>query len=254
MRALITGASSGIGHETAHLLASNGYELILAARRLDKLESLKTQIQKTHPNRRIWCYPLDLTDLSQIQNFSQKMCYELSQVTVLINNAGLALGAEKLQNSNPEDWKTMLSTNVSGLLFMTHSILPYFLKNQNGFIVNIGSVAGRWTYPGGAVYCASKAAVKALSEGLRLDLMGTPIRVTNIEPGMVETEFSEIRLKDSQKAKAVYQNMTPLTGRDVANTILWCLSQPPHVNIQEIVIFPTDQAGVGYVHRKTHHL
>jgi NADP-dependent 3-hydroxy acid dehydrogenase YdfG len=254
MLALITGASSGIGRETSRLLAEKGYDLILLSRRLDRLESLKKEIQAAHPERRIQNYSVDISNSADVETFFKNQTQELKDLSVLINSAGLALGLDKFQDSNLKDWDIMIKTNVMGLLQVTHSVIPYFVKNNQGHIVNLGSVAGTWTYPGGAVYCATKAAVKSITEGLRLDLMGTPIRVTNIEPGMVETEFSEVRFKDPEKARAVYQNMTPLKASDIAQTIYWCLSQPPHVNIQEVVIFPTDQAGVGYVHRKTPHL
>jgi NADP-dependent 3-hydroxy acid dehydrogenase YdfG len=252
--ALVTGASSGIGQATSRVLAEKGYDLILLARRMDRLESLKKEIQAAHPERRIQSYSVDISNSADVEAFFKNQSQELKDITVLINSAGLALGLDKFQDSNLKDWDTMLKTNVIGLLQVTHSVIPYFIKNNQGHIVNLGSVAGTWTYPGGAVYCATKSALKSVTEGLRLDLMGTLIRVTNIQPGMVETEFSEVRFGDSKKAKAVYQNMTPLKATDIANTILWCLSQPPHVNIQDVVIFPTDQAGVGYVHRKTPHL
>lgn len=254
MLALISGASSGIGRDTAKLLAQNGFDLILLARRESRLTQIKQEILAYFPKRRIEIFVIDMSSPEQIANFSRNNEMLLKRVQVLINNAGVALGVSKLNESNPKDWQTMIQVNILGLLNLTHVVLPNMVACGSGHIINIGSVAGKWTYPGGAVYCATKAAVKSLSEGLRLDLMGTSVRVTNIEPGMVETEFSEVRLGDVDKAKAVYQDMTPLTGADIANSILWCLNQPPHVNIQELVIFPTDQAGVGYVHRKTPHL
>lgn len=173
-----------------------------------------------------------------------------SGADVLINNAGLALGTDKLQDAKTSDWDGMIDTNVKGLLYLTRLVLPEFLKNKRGHIVNIGSVAGRWLYPGGAVYCATKFAVRAISEGLRMDLIGTPIRVTNVEPGMVETEFSFVRTGDEDKAKAVYKGMKPLSADDIADCVAWSLSRPAHVNIQELVVFPVDQPAVGQVHRR----
>ena len=166
----------------------------------------------------------------------------------LVNSAGLALGAGLFQNSNISENEKMMSTNVSALMAVTHAFLPQLIRAQ-GHIVNLGSVAGRLVYEGGAVYCASKFAVRAFSEGLRMDLKGTGVRVTNIEPGMVNTEFSVVRLGSQQKADAVYADMMPLVAEDIAKNILWCLQQPSHVNIQELVIYPTDQASVGQVVR-----
>lgn len=180
----------------------------------------------------------------------QSLGDSLSSLDVLINNAGLARGTDKVFEASIEDWNEMLDTNVKGLLYLTRALLPNFIKNKRGHVINLGSVAGRWVYPGGSVYCASKFAVRAISEGMRLDLLGTPIRVTNIEPGMVETEFSEVRFRDKKKAKAVYQGFEPLMASDIAECAWWSLSRPPHVNIQELVVFPTAQASVASVHRK----
>lgn len=154
-----------------------------------------------------------------------------------------------MQDARIADWDEMFDVNVKGLLSLTRGLLPFMIRNKSGHIVNLGSVAGRWTYPGGAVYCATKFAVRALSEGLRMDLVGTGIRVTNIEPGMVNTEFSKVRFGDQAAADKVYAGMTPLSAQDVAESILWCVQRPAHVNIQEIVIYPTDQAAIGLVHR-----
>jgi 3-hydroxy acid dehydrogenase / malonic semialdehyde reductase len=242
--AVITGASSGIGLATARLL-SNSWNLVLIARRQDRLAELVTELPTE-------CLPLPM-DVQNHQEVAQLIkAHEdvFSQVELLVNNAGLAKGIEKMQDANVEDWQTMMNTNVMGLLYLTREVLPKMLKNKKGLIVNVGSVAGRWVYPGGAVYCASKFAVRAISEGLRMDLLGTPIRVTNIEPGLVETEFSKVRLQNDLKARAVYQGVDCLQPEDIAETILWCVDRPAHVNIQELVIFPTDQAAVGQLHRR----
>jgi hypothetical protein len=174
-------------------------------------------------------------------------------IDVLVNNAGLARGVAPLQEGDVDDWEAMIDTNLRGLLYATRAVLPGMVARGRGDIVNVGSVAGRWVYPGGNVYCATKYAVGALSEALRLDVQGTGLRVTNVLPGMVETEFSQVRLGDVAQAAAVYEGMTPLSGEDIAETILWALDRPPHVTIQELVVFPTDQAGVGpgKVHRRS---
>jgi NADP-dependent 3-hydroxy acid dehydrogenase YdfG len=250
-RALITGASSGIGRATAAGLAKEGLDLILIARRMDRLEKLRRELEGAHKVRVI-PVAADIRDHDDLQKKFQALGADLDKVDVLVNNAGLARGTAKMSELHPNDWNEMIDTNIKGLVSLTRLLLPHFLKNQRGHIVNLGSVAGRWVYPGGAVYCATKFAVRAISDSLRLELLGTPIRLTNIEPGMVETEFSNVRLKDDAKAKAVYEGMTPLSSEDIAESIVWSLSRPAHVNIQEMVIFPTDQAGVGpsYTHRR----
>lgn len=256
--ALVTGASSGIGAATAKQLAFAGFDLILLARRQDRLQSLKEQIhrellQAAKKNVQIELVSLDLTDRIALQNWLQGQIKQggLNQLKILVNNAGLAKGVEKVSQAQMSDWDLMLETNVRALMYLSRNCADAIIKNK-GHILNIGSVAGRWVYPGGAVYCATKFAVRAFSEGLRQDLSGTGVRVTNIEPGMVETEFSEVRFNnDKMKAQEVYKNMRPLTPNDLANTILWCVQQPEHVNIQELVVFPTDQAAVGQVYRHT---
>lgn len=246
---LITGASAGIGEMTARKLAAKGHDLILLARRKEKLDDLASQLKTQYPKIQILTVSVDICDRQQVENFFQVHAQTLQNLKILINNAGLARGADKFQNSKVSDWDEMMQTNVTALLDMTRLALPIFLAKNEGHILNLGSVAGRWVYPGGAVYCASKHAVKAISEGLRMDLLGTNIRVTNIEPGMVETEFSQVRFRDQDKAKAVYKGMRPLTAEDIAETIEWTLSRPAHVNIQELVIYPTDQAAIRDVHR-----
>ncbi len=256
--ALVTGASSGIGAATAKQLAFAGFDLILLARRKDRLLSLKEQIlhelsQASKKIVQIELVSLDLTERTALQTWLQDLIKQggLNHLKVLVNNAGLAKGVEKIAQAQMSDWDLMLETNVRALMYLSRNCADAIIKNK-GHILNIGSVAGRWVYPGGAVYCATKFAVRAFSEGLRQDLLGTGVRVTNIEPGMVETEFSDVRFNnDKSKAKEVYKNMRPLTPNDLANTILWCVQQPQHVNIQELVVFPTDQAAVGQVYRHT---
>jgi len=246
--ALITGASSGIGAATAEKLAAAGYNLVLTARRLQRLETLKKNLQE-RAKVEIILAGFDMRQPKEIQNFLRDQASTLKNLDVLVNNAGLAKGIEKFQEANLEDWDMMLETNVRGLLYMTRGIVPWMIERGGGHIVNMGSVAGRWVYPGGSVYCASKFAVRAISEGLRQDLVGKNIRVSNIEPGMVDTEFSLVRMGSQQKADAVYAGMKPLTAEDIAETISWVLSRPAHINVQELVVYPTAQAHIGLVHR-----
>ncbi len=245
--ALITGASAGIGAATAEALAEKKWDLLLTARREDRLAHLSQRLSSQH---KIKCehVALDVRLKSDVDRLAAE--HGPKSIELLVNNAGLAKGIDKVFAADTDDWDVMIDTNIKGLLYMTRAFLPAMMERGRGHIVNLGSVAGRWTYPSGAVYCASKFAVRALTEGLRMDLLGTPIRVTNIEPGMVETEFSEVRLGSRERAKTVYKGMQPLTARDVAETIVWCVERPPHVNIQELVLFPTDQAAIGMAHRR----
>ncbi|KYG70067.1 NAD(P)-dependent oxidoreductase [Bdellovibrio bacteriovorus] len=248
--AFITGATSGIGWATALALAGQGYSIFATGRRRDKLNELETALKAAHPNTQVKTAHFDISDRDDVTQFMKAHYAEMAHIDVLINNAGLAKGVDKMQDAKLEDWDTMIDTNVKGLLYVTRGIVEHMVRRNSGHIVNLGSVAGRWTYPGGGVYCATKFAVRALSEGLRMDLLGSKVRVTNIEPGMVHTEFSYVRLGDQSKADKVYEGMTPLSAQDIAETIAWCVARPAHVNIQELVIYPTDQAHVGQVARK----
>lgn len=243
--AVVTGASSGIGLATTRALLKQGIRVIGVARRTEALAELQREFSELR------FFSLDIRNQEDVAAWAGSQQDLLKDTTILINNAGLAKGTEKIDESQIADWEAMIDTNVKGLLYFAKVFLPIFKKNNKGHVVNLGSVAGRWVYPGGAVYCATKFAVRALSEGMRLDLMGTPIRVTNIEPGMVETEFSLVRFENKEKAEQVYAGMVPLSADDIMETILWCLNRPPHVNISELVIYPTAQAGVGYVHRNS---
>lgn len=244
---LITGASSGIGRATALLFASKKHALILTARRLDRLQQVEKECREAGATD-VFIFALDISDAGQIAKLGTFLESKNIKLQCLINNAGLAKGTGLLQDSKTSDWDQMIDTNVKGLLYITRVVLPFLIKTK-GQIINMGSVAGRLVYEGGAVYCATKFAVRALSEGLRMDLKGTGVRVTNIEPGMVNTEFSFVRLGNQQKADEVYDGMMPLLANDIAETILWCVERPAHVNIQELVIYPTDQASVGQVVR-----
>ncbi len=248
--ALITGATSGIGEATAEKLAMLGCDLILTGRRASRLEALKGRLQQlTKTQVKIQPLVFDVSKAAECEKALNLLGSDFNRIDCLINNAGLAKGTEPMTTAHVADWDTMIDTNIKGLLYMTRLLVPKLKEKGRGDLINLGSVAGRWTYPGGGVYCATKAAVRALTEGLRLDLMGTKVRVTNIAPGMVETEFSDVRFGDAEKARKVYEGMTPLTPHDIADTIAWCLTRPQHVNVQELILFPTDQAAVGYVHR-----
>jgi hypothetical protein len=246
--ALITGASAGIGQATARQFAKAGFDLYLIARRSERLAELKAELSAL--GRRVTVVSLDVTDRPAVEKFFQTEA-GLKDVEVLVNSAGLAKGTELVDEANLSDWEAMIDTNVTALFSFTRLMLPLMKASKRGHIVNLGSVAGRWTYKGGAVYCATKAAVQAFSEGLRMDLIGSGIRVSNIEPGMVETEFSVVRLGNQRAADAVYKGMSPLSADDIAETILWCVQRPARENIQQLVILPTDQAAVGQVHRNT---
>ena len=247
--ALITGATSGIGRATAELLAARGCNLVLAGRREDRLRELSADLS-TRCRVEVDAIRLDLTNRADCEAAWSDERERWSRLDVLINNAGLARGTDPVHEGSLDDFEEMIDTNVKGLLYLTRPIAEAMALKQSGHIVNLGSVAGRWVYPGGAVYCATKFAVRALTEGLRFDLAGTGVRVTNIEPGMVETEFSEVRLRDSIQAKKVYRGMTPLAAEDVADAIAWCVTRPAHACVQELVLYPTDQASVGHVARK----
>jgi len=245
---LITGASSGIGEACAREFASRGRSLLLLARRRERLELLAHELRQTH-GVEVHAFALDLRDRQAVQSWAEAHPGLIHRIEVLINNAGLARGMSAVQEGSEADWDEMIDTNLRGVLLMLRLCLPALIARQ-GHVVQIGSVAARWVYPKGNVYCATKAAVHALSEAIRHDLMGTGVRVTEISPGMVETEFSEVRLGDAALAKAVYEGMTPLTGKDVAETVAWAVDRPRHVNIQEVVIYPTDQVAPGVLKRR----
>ena len=242
--AVVTGASSGIGEATARGLAREGFSLVLGARREDRLASVARELGGL-------AIPLDVRDLSSIQRFVRAVEARSPQVEILINNAGLAAGLQSVSEGSDDDWVQMMETNVLGLLRVTRAMLPLLRRAPRAHIVNLGSVAGFEVYPGGVGYTASKHAVRAITKTLRLELLGEPIRVTEIEPGMVETEFSLVRFKgDQQRSDAVYKGMKPLTGADVADCIVWAVTRPPHVNIDEMVVRPIAQATVRDVARK----
>lgn len=239
--ALITGASAGFGKATAKLLSQKDYRLILVARRKDKLDKLAEELDCP-----VHTAEVDVRDKEQVQKLFSELPKEFADLDVVINNAGLALGLGLAADADIEDWETMVETNIKGLLYFTRQALEIFKKKNSGHIVNIGSVSGIAPYPGGNVYGATKAFVKQFSNNLRADLFGTDIRVTNIEPGAAETEFSDVRFKgDTEKAKAVYKDMRALKAEDIAEAVEWALSRPLHVNIDSLVIMPIDQTYAG---------
>ena len=240
---LITGASSGIGSATARVFAQAGAKLILTARRQDRLEELADELGKEFASS-TQLLPLDVRDAIAVESAISNLSADWSSIDVLINNAGLSRGLEKLQAGSIQDWEEMIDTNIKGLLYFTRAIVPGMISRGRGHVVNLGSTAGHQTYPNGNVYCATKAAVRVISEGLKQDLLGTPVRVSSVDPGLVETEFSQVRFRgDTERAKKVYQGLTPLTPTDVADVIFFCVTRPLHVNISEVLLMPTDQAG-----------
>lgn len=242
---LVTGASSGIGLETARRFATDGFRVIAAARRRERIESLASQFPE-----KIFPLALDVTDRAGVTAAIQSLPEHWAAIDILVNNAGLGRGLDKLQAGKPSDWDEMIDTNVKGLLNVTHAVLPGMLARGHGHIINVGSIAGQEVYPAGNVYCATKHAVDALTKGLRLDLVDTPLRVSTVDPGLVETEFSMVRFRgDSARAGTVYQGYTPLRPADIADAIVWVATRPPHVQIAQIVIFPTAQASAMVTHK-----
>ena len=247
---LITGASSGIGAACAQVFAQEGAKLILAARRVERLKKIATELTKKFESQ-IYLLQLDVRDRAQVESAFTKLPDVWTAIDILINNAGLSRGLDKLHEGDFQDWEEMIDTNVKGLLYTTRYIVPGMVSRGRGHVINIGSIAGHQTYPGGNVYCASKAAVKAISEGLKQDLLGTAIRVSSVDPGLVETEFSQVRFHgDGERAKNVYQGLTPLTPDDVADVVYFCATRSPHVNISEVILLPTDQATATLVNRR----
>ena len=247
----ISGASSGIGKACAEGFASAGAHLILCARNIEKVKEIASVLKDQYKIEILTC-KLDVQDKQAVNDVIDALPENWKKIDILVNNAGLARGLEKLHQGNTDDWDAMIDTNVKGLLYLTRKIVPFMLENKvNGHVINIGSTAGIAAYPGGAVYCATKAAVKFISDGLRMDVVDKPVRVTNIQPGMVETNFSVVRFHgDKDKADNVYEGIKPLTAEDIANVVIFAASAPPHVQICEVTVTPTNQATGGIVHKE----
>ena len=247
--ALITGASSGIGEACARKFAEGGYDLILTARRAEKLAELKAELEAE--GTKVKTLTFDVRDAEAAETAVDSLEPEWRKINVLINNAGLALGLDKEYEGDPDDWNTMIDTNIKGLLTMTRLIVPGMVERNEGHVINIGSVAGDAAYAKGNVYCATKAAVKSITDGLRIDLAETAVRVTNLKPGLVETNFSNVRFHgDNQRADNVYKGITPLTGADIADVAFYAASAPKHVQIAEVLILATHQASGSVIYRK----
>jgi 3-hydroxy acid dehydrogenase/malonic semialdehyde reductase len=249
--AFITGASSGIGAACAERFANAGARLLLAARRNDRLQEMVSDLRAAGAAD-VHTVALDVRDKRQVQTVVDGLPASWQAIYILINNAGLSRGLEKVYEGKIDDWEEMIDTNVKGLLYVTRAVVPGMVQRGAGHVVNLGSTAGHMTYPNGAVYCASKAAENRISEGLREDLLGTPVRVTTVDPGMVETEFSKVRFHgDESRAAKVYQGLTPLQPEDVADAILWAVTRPAHVNIAQVLLTSVDQANSLLFNRKT---
>jgi 3-hydroxy acid dehydrogenase / malonic semialdehyde reductase len=247
---LVTGSSSGIGLACARIFAQAGAKVILSARRAERLENLAKELRQEFSTD-VYRLPMDVTNRLEVEAQLKSLPEDWSKIDILINNAGLSRGLDKLYEGDIDDWEEMIDTNIKGLLYVTRSVVPGMVKRGRGHVINLGSLAGHQTYPKGNVYCGTKVAVRAISEGLKQDLLGTPIRVTSVDPGLVETEFSKVRFRgDEERADGVYQGLTPLTAEDVADTVFYCATRPTHVNINEVLMMPTDQSGSTLVHRQ----
>ncbi len=245
----ITGASSGIGRSTAIAFAREGARLLLCARRLAPLEQLRKSLVSAGASA-VHIFQLDVQQRAEVEAAIASLPTNWRDIDVLVNNAGLSRGFTKIYEDDPQNWEEMIDTNVKGLLYVTRCVVPGMVARGRGHVINLGSTAAYITYANGAVYCASKAAEKSISEGLKIDLMGTPVRVTSVDAGMVETNFSSVRFRgDEEKAAKVYQNITPLQPEDVADAIVWAASRPAHVNIHTVVMTTIDQANSTVFHR-----
>jgi len=246
---LITGATSGFGRAIAIKFAENGYNVIITGRRKEKLDELEKEL-RTYEKIKVLALQFDVRNKDEVEKVIGNLPEEWKSIDILINNAGLAVGFDHIQNGNTEDWDRMIDTNVKGLLYVTRAVAPLMVARNKGHIFNLGSIAGKETYENGNVYCASKSAVDALSKAMRIDMLKNNIRVTLIAPGMAETEFSLIRFKgDDQKAKNVYTGIDALTADDIADAVYYCATLPARVCINELVITPSQQASVNHSFR-----
>ena len=246
----IRGASSGIGKATAYSFGKNGDNLVLCARRLERLEEIKKDIEEKYAVK-VYIYKLDVTIYENVADTVKEIIKTVGNIDILVNNAGLALGLDKFQNYSINDMQTMIDTNIKGLLYVTREIIPYMVSKNSGHIINIGSTAGMYAYADGAVYCATKTAVKFLSDGIRIDTIDKNIKVTTIQPGIVETDFSEVRFHgDKAKAEKVYKGIKALKPEDIADITVYAANQPEHVQISDITIMATKQATGFNVYRE----
>lgn len=247
----ITGASSGIGKACAEAFAQHGANLILTARRFSIIKELSQSLKKKHKIK-TFIAQLDVRNKEEVKKIVSSLPKEWKKIDILINNAGLARGFSDIDEGEIEDWDEMIDTNVKGLLYVSREILPLMVKRKKGHIINIGSIAGHFVYPKGNVYNASKFAVNAITRGMRFDLYEKEIKISTVDPGMVETDFSKVRFRGNKKrAKKVYEGMKPLTAEDIADAVLYCATRPPHINIDEIMMTPTAQASAIHIKRKT---
>ncbi len=247
----ITGASAGIGAATALAFAAEGARLLLAARRAAKLAEVAARALEAGA-KAVHSIDLDVRDRRAVQQAIDELPPEWAEIEILVNNAGLSRGLDKLYMGHIEDWEEMIDTNVKGLLYVTRAVVPGMVVRGRGHVINLGSTAGEITYPNGAVYCATKAAERAINDGLRQDVLGTPVRVTSVDPGMVQTDFSLVRFRgDEDRANKVYKGVKPLTAQDVAEVIVWAAGRPAHVNIARVVMTPVQQANSLLFHRES---
>lgn len=247
---LITGATAGIGRETAFLLAKNNYNLILTGRRKERLETIKEQLELDF-GCKVKILNFDIRKLPEVEKAFTSLPDEWKAIDVLLNNAGLAAGFGPVNSADIDDWDRMIDTNIKGLLYTTRIVSPWMVKRQNGHIINISSIAGKEPYPNGSVYCGTKHAVAAITKAMRIELMPSGIKVTSIAPGAVETEFALVRFHgDEEKAAQVYKGFTPLSAKDIAETILFVITRPAHVNIDDILIMPINQASARDFNKK----
>jgi len=248
---LVTGASSGIGRECARAFAERGCRLLLIARRSERLDALAGDLQQRYGVETLTT-SLDVRDRGAVEAWLTGVPESWREIDILVNNAGLSRGIEPLYEGSVDDWEEMIDTNVKGLLYITRAILPGMVARGRGHVINIGSIAGHEVYPGGNVYCATKHAVTALNRGLAIDTLGTGVRVSSVDPGMVETEFSVVRFHgDRERADSVYTGLDPLTPEDVADAVLYCATRPPHANVREMILMPSAQAAAVHAHRRS---
>jgi 3-hydroxy acid dehydrogenase/malonic semialdehyde reductase len=245
----VTGASSGIGAACATEFARQGSALLLMARRKDRIVTLAADLSTTFAVRTL-PIQLDVTRRQEVDSTFAALPRDWKKIDILVNNAGLSRGLTRIHEGHHRDWEEMIDTNIKGLLFVTRAVLPDMVKRNEGHIINIGSIAGHQVYPNGNVYCATKHAVDALTQGMRLDLLGTAVRVTSVDPGLVETEFSQVRFHgDTVRAAQTYANTVPLRAEDIAEVIVFCATRPPHVDVSDVIVMPTAQASVNHLHR-----